>query len=86
MRYLVAYDVCDNKRRGRLFKLLLGYGFNVEFSVFEIDIPEKDIKKLEKDIRNIINPKEDSVYIFPYTIKPIRNGIFKNKEYGDIFV
>jgi len=86
MKYLITYDITDNKRRNKLFKLLLGYGINVELSVFELEIDSKDLKKLIFEIKKIINPKEDAVYIFPYHKEPIRNGIYKGKNFGDIFV
>ncbi len=86
MKYLVVYDVADSKRRNKLFKLLLGYGINVELSVFELELDKKSLNHLKSQIREIINPKQDVVYIFPYTKQPLRNGIYKGKNYGDIFV
>ncbi|WP_457626009.1 CRISPR-associated endonuclease Cas2 [Persephonella sp.] len=86
MKYLIVYDVADNKRRRKLFKLLLGYGLNVELSVFEVVLDKKSLKALTSQIRQIINPKEDVVYIFPYFKEPIRNGVYRGKNYGDIFV
>ncbi len=78
MRYLVAYDIKDDRRRNRLFKLLKGYGYNIQKSVFEIPIDNKIlIQKLEKEIRNIIDKDEDIVYIFPFYKKPIVNEEFK---------
>jgi len=86
MRYLVTYDVVDNKRRTKLFKFLLGYGINVELSVFEIVVNNEGLREIVKGIENIIDPKEDAVFIFPYSGEPIRNGIYHGKNYGDVFV
>ncbi|SNZ09117.1 CRISPR-associated protein Cas2 [Persephonella hydrogeniphila] len=86
MKYLIVYDVADNKRRRKLFKLLLGYGLNVELSVFETVLDKKSLKALTSQIRQIINSKEDVVYIFPYFKEPLRNGVYKGKNYGDIFI
>ncbi|MBK3332640.1 CRISPR-associated endonuclease Cas2 [Persephonella atlantica] len=86
MKYLVVYDVADSKRRNKLFKLLLGYGINVELSVFELELDKKSLNHLKSQIKEIINLKQDVVYIFPYTKQPLRNGIYKGKNYGDIFV
>jgi len=86
MKYLVAYDISDNKRRRKLFKLLLGYGINVELSIFEVQLDKNSINQLKTEIKKIINPKQDVVYIFPYSKEPLRNGIYKGKNYGDIFV
>ena len=86
MKYLITYDITDNKRRNKLFKFLLGYGINVELSVFEVEVDKSSLKIIISEIKKIINPKEDVVYIFPYYKEPIRNGIYKGKNYGDIFV
>ncbi|WP_457621963.1 CRISPR-associated endonuclease Cas2 [Persephonella sp.] len=86
MKYLVTYDVADHKRRNKLFKFLLGYGINVELSVFEIVVSQEVLKEVIEEIKNIINPSEDAVFIFPYTGEVLRNGIYRGKNYGDIFV
>jgi len=79
MKYLVAYDVSDNKRRRKLFKLLKGYGYNIQKSVFEVPINDKNmINKLKVEIEKIINKDKDVVYIFPYYEKPITNREYKN--------
>ncbi|WP_457642554.1 CRISPR-associated endonuclease Cas2 [Persephonella sp.] len=86
MKYLVTYDISDNKRRMKVFKLLLGYGINVELSVFEVVLDKSTLNQLVNEIKEIINPKEDAVYIFPYSKEPLRNGIYEGKDYGDLFV
>ncbi|WP_293445093.1 CRISPR-associated endonuclease Cas2 [Persephonella sp.] len=86
MRYLVAYDIPDDKRRRKVFKFLLGYGFNVEFSIFEIYVDNQALKEVVSALKDIINPKEDSIYIFPYFKQPFRNGVYRGKNYGDIFL
>mgnify|MGYP002748130839 FL=1 len=37
-RTLIAYDIPDDKRRGRIAKLLLTYGDRIQYSVFIVDI------------------------------------------------
>lgn len=86
MKYLIAYDIPDNKRRRKLFKFLLGYGINVQLSVFEVELDKSSLEFVKKQIKQIINSKEDTVYIFPYSKEPLRNGIYKGKNYGDVFV
>ena len=86
MKYLIVYDIADNKRRRKLFKFLLGYGINVELSVFEVELDKKSFRFVKSEIKKIINPKQDVVYIFPYSQEPLRNGIYTGKKYGDVFV
>ena len=43
---LVIYDIIDNKKRLKLSKLLLGYGFRIQKSAFEAVITKKKYKEL----------------------------------------
>jgi CRISPR-associated protein Cas2 len=45
---LVIYDICVNKDRYRLVKLLNGYGFRVQKSAFEAMLTESKYQKLIK--------------------------------------
>ena len=79
MKYLIAYDISDNKRRRKLFKLLKGYGYNIQKSVFEVPLnDQKIIQKLQEQIEDIIEKEQDLVYIFPYYEEPITNEEYKN--------
>ncbi len=57
----VAYDIRDDKRRNRLFKMLEGYGVAVQLSVFECVIKVDDLMRLAYRVQRIINHEEDSV-------------------------
>ena len=61
MRIIIAYDISDNKRRERLRKSLRRFGSAVQKSVFECDLTQRQIEKLEKIIRGIISLPEDNV-------------------------
>ncbi len=43
---LIIYDIADNRKRLRLSKLLLGYGFRIQKSAFEAVIPRKKYNEL----------------------------------------
>jgi len=45
-RYVVAYDISCNKERSRTDKILKGFGFRRQKSVFECVLSETDKKKL----------------------------------------
>ena len=45
-RYLVAYDVSDDKRRTGIFKTLMGNGDHVQFSVFLCDLSDLELARL----------------------------------------
>ena len=38
---LIIYDIVDNKKRIKLSKMLLGYGFRIQKSAFEAIIPKR---------------------------------------------
>jgi CRISPR-associated endonuclease Cas2 len=41
-RYLVTYDVADDKRRDRVHRTLLDFGDALQFSVFLCDLNERE--------------------------------------------
>ena len=43
---LIIYDITDNKKRLKLSKLLLGYGFRIQKSAFEAMITKRKYKEL----------------------------------------
>ena len=64
-RYVVAYDIPNNKRRNKVGKILEGYGKRVNYSVFEIQVKSKSQKSsLEDDLLSLLKPKEDSLRIY----------------------
>lgn len=66
MRVVVSYDISDDKRRRMIAKLLEGYGYRVQYSVFECDLSAKQLKKLHRELRPYVKGKEmDSVRFYP---------------------
>jgi CRISPR-associated protein Cas2 len=60
-RYLIAYDITDDRRRGRLAKLLQSFGDRVQYSVFVCDLRPARLVRLRQSILGLISPGEDSV-------------------------
>jgi CRISPR-associated protein Cas2 len=65
MKYLVTYDISDDKIRSNLSKFLLKYGVRVQFSCFELECNEKELKEITSFIESIIDIETDSVFLFP---------------------
>lgn len=65
MRYsvLVAYDISDEKRLRKLFRLLRGYGDHIQFSIFLCQLTDKDKLVLLEKVKDIIHHKEDQVIL-----------------------
>ncbi|SNR63097.1 CRISPR-associated endonuclease Cas2 [Desulfurobacterium atlanticum] len=64
MKYLVVYDISDDKIRNKVSTRLKKFGMRVQYSAFEIEIKKTDYIKLYKEIASIID-KTDSVFFFP---------------------
>ncbi|WP_455116024.1 CRISPR-associated endonuclease Cas2 [Rothia aeria] len=60
-RTFIAYDIPDDKRRGRITKLLLTYGDRIQYSVFIVDIIPLKLLRLKDEIRQQVEASEDSV-------------------------
>lgn len=58
---LIIYDIIDNKRRTKFFKLLSGYMMPVQKSCFESHLTDKEFDKLKEKIKYYIDEKEDNV-------------------------
>jgi len=62
MRYLVAFDIADDKRRYRVVKVLLGVGRRVQQSVFEVDeLSEARLRQVMAEVRRLVDTGADSV-------------------------
>lgn len=60
---LVSYDVADEKRLRRMFKLLRGYGEHVQYSVFLCQLTDKDEVVLTEKIRDILHLDQDQTIL-----------------------
>lgn len=63
MFVIVTYDV-NQKRDAKIIKICRKYLTHVQKSVFEGDISEKQIVKLQKELKVQIKPKEDQIAIY----------------------
>jgi CRISPR-associated protein Cas2 len=59
--YLVAYDICDDKRLRKVFKTMRGYGDHLQYSVFECQLTAIDLSRLKSELGVIIHHTEDQV-------------------------
>ena len=65
MKYLVAFDISNSRRRGRMVKLCLATGFRVQKSVFESFLDSVQVASFENEAEKIIDPDTDSVWLYP---------------------
>jgi CRISPR-associated protein Cas2 len=62
-RYLVAYDIREDRRLRSVASCVEGYGERIQYSVFVCDLSEQEAVLLRGDIEVRIKPSEDSVMI-----------------------
>lgn len=62
-RYLIAYDIADDKRRTAVFKTLMGNGDHVQFSVFICDLNDVELARLKGTVSQTLNSRQDQVLI-----------------------
>lgn len=63
MFYIVSYDIPDDKKRGKVAKILLDFGTRVQYSVFECIMDDKLLEKMTAKLSKIISD-EDSLRIY----------------------
>jgi CRISPR-associated protein Cas2 len=90
MFYVISYDIVSNKRRRRVAKYLESYGIRVQYSVFETELNQEQIKTLIKQLKKKIDKKKDTIRIYPIskeTRKSITTiGMDKGKYYDKEFI
>ena len=62
MFYVVAYDICDDRRRTKVAKILEDFGDRAQYSVFDMDLdcPER-FDELRRRLDSVIDPAADGV-------------------------
>jgi CRISPR-associated protein Cas2 len=73
MRYLITYDIADDRRREDVATLLSGYGPRVQLSVFECDLrSSREAVGLRAKLHRMIDPIEDQIRLYPLDERAIR--------------
>lgn len=62
-RYLIAYDISDDKRRTDVYSTLEGFGDWAQYSIFLCEMTGRDLARLRGELRTIIHHGEDQVMI-----------------------
>ena len=59
--YLVCYDITEDKRRDRVFKVCKNHGDHLQFSVFECDLNAAELAAFQRELNGVILKSEDQV-------------------------
>jgi len=61
--YIISYDIADQKRWRRVFRIMKGYGEWLQLSVFQCRLTRMRMVQLESELRDSMNQREDHVLI-----------------------
>ena len=64
MRFVICYDITDDRRRERVAAALLDYGVRVQESVFIATLDETLHGRMVERLGKIVDVGADSVFIF----------------------
>ena len=75
--YLVTYDISDDKRRTRVFKILHDFGDHAQYSVFFCEINEQELAILKAKMNRVVNHDEDQILILDLGThtEPLERGL-----------
>ena len=61
--FLICYDVCDDKRLRKVFKICKGFGEHWQFSIFFAVLKPIDRVRLQAELEEVLNLAVDQVLI-----------------------
>jgi CRISPR-associated protein Cas2 len=79
MKILLTYDISSTKSRTKVATLLEGYGYRVNFSVFELDIKKYKLNELLQTIQELCD-KTDSIRVYAFNVDTISKSYDLNKK------
>lgn len=59
--YLVCYDIANDRRLRKVFKVCKDHGTHLQFSVFECDLNPRELVHLQRTLKEVIKHDEDQV-------------------------
>lgn len=62
-RYLVAYDVADDKRRNKVFRVLADNGDHLQFSIFLCELNDREFIAMKAAATEVLHMREDQLLI-----------------------
>ena len=82
MFVIITYDITDDNRLNKVRKILRKYLFWTQLSTFEGEISKGKLAQCLSEVKEVISPAEDSVYVYqvenPKNLSKKVLGIEKN--------
>ncbi|MCK5888868.1 MAG: CRISPR-associated endonuclease Cas2 [Methylococcales bacterium] len=64
LKYLVCYDICNPRRLRRVHRSVRDWGIPIQFSVFEVELNQRQLAIFMKQLQQIIHSDEDKVLLY----------------------
>jgi CRISPR-associated protein Cas2 len=64
-RYLVCYDIADERRLTKVFRYMKGRGVHLQYSVFLCSLTWTELQSLKADLEGYIERSKDDVRLYP---------------------
>lgn len=65
MRYLIGYDISDEKRLQKIYRRMLKFATPLQYSVFLFEGSKQHLDEGMKNVLKVFNAKEDDLRIYP---------------------
>ena len=65
MHTVIAYDICRNNSRSRMFRILRELGVNSQRSLFEGELSGEENRRLLARLSELVAPETDSLLMYP---------------------
>lgn len=64
MRYIMAYDITEDKRRNSIARFLEGWGRRVQKSLFECDLSSEELEEVCSRLKELLVISDDRCHIY----------------------
>ncbi len=84
MQTLITYDISNTKKRNKVAALLEGYGFRVNYSVFELDIKPYKLNELLEELKEFMD-SGDSIRVYAFSADTVAKSFELNSRFSNPF-
>ncbi len=65
MKWIICYDIADDRRRQRIAEALLDFGARIQESIFDCELDSVLLEKLHRRLAGGIENTEDKIVFLP---------------------
>ncbi|MCX7770463.1 MAG: CRISPR-associated endonuclease Cas2 [Proteobacteria bacterium] len=69
-KYLICYDIRDEKRLNKIYKFLRGSSLHIQYSVFYGILDWDELNVIKSKLKELIDEYEDDIRIYPLPSEP----------------